>query len=227
MTGPGDSSAQRLIAAGGVQRVPTPKLELFIKRDFLSADLCAALIALIDADLRPSEVADWNEDDAFRTSQTCDLTIDQPAVQELERKLAAISGIDPLHGEPVQGQRYAVGQEFKSHTDWFDPGGADWEKYCSISGQRTWTLMVYLNEVEAGGATRFKVIGKSVHPETGKLLAWNNRKPDGSGNVQTLHHGMKVRKGTKYVITKWYREMPWPWGADEAALLPASQDYAL
>ena len=43
-------------------------------------------------------------------------------------------------------------------------------------------------------------------PETGKLVAWNNLLADGSPNGATLHQGMKVRRGTKYVITKWFRE---------------------
>jgi prolyl 4-hydroxylase len=43
------------------------------------------------------------------------------------------------------------------------------------------------------------------------LVGWNNRRPDGSLNPATLHHAMKVRKGLKYVITKWYRERPWGW----------------
>jgi prolyl 4-hydroxylase len=25
-------------------------------------------------------------------------------------------------------------------------------------------------------------------------------------NRNTIHHGMKVRSGTKYIITKWFRE---------------------
>ncbi len=69
--------------------------------------------------------------------------------------------------------------------------------------------MAYLNPVDAGGATRFKAIDKLVHPEVGKLLAWNNLRPDGTPNPATLHHAMKVRAGTKYVITKWFRERPW------------------
>ncbi|MEL6875043.1 MAG: oxygenase, partial [Pseudomonadota bacterium] len=40
---------------------------------------------------------------------------------------------------------------------------------------------------------------------------WNNLLPDGSVNDRTLHHGMAVTSGTKYVITKWFREKPWPW----------------
>jgi len=211
MTTPGETSAERLLQTAGMQRIPSPRLELFQMRDFLDSALCAELIELIDANRRPSTVADSNGDHYFRTSETCDLAADDPAVMALEEKFARLSGLDPAHGEPVQGQRYAVGQEFKAHCDYFNPGGTDWEKYCSVAGQRTWTFMVYLNEPDAGGATRFKVIGKNFQPETGKLLCWNNRREDGRENPNTLHHGMKVRKGRKYVITKWYREKPWGW----------------
>ncbi|MEE4153079.1 MAG: 2OG-Fe(II) oxygenase [Erythrobacter sp.] len=208
-----DSSAQQLLASarkwGGLQRVPSPKAELFQIRNFLEAPLCEALIALIEADRRPSTIADANGDDYFRTSETCDLSLSQPAVQTLEAMLTELSGIDPAHGEAPQGQRYDVGQEFKPHTDYFTEGGPDWERYCGVAGQRTWTFMIYLNAVEAGGATRFKALGKTFQPEPGKLLCWNNRRPDGRVNPNTLHHGMKVRVGMKYVITKWYRERPW------------------
>ena len=176
---------------------------------FLPTGLCRDLIALIDKDRRPSTIADANGDTYFRTSETCDLDAGEPAVQDLEERLFALNRIDPSHGEPVQGQRYDVGQEFKGHTDYFEPSGADFERYCAVAGNRTWTFMIYLNDVEAGGATRFKVLKKTFQPEAGKLLCWDNRREDGSLNPATLHHGMKVRKGAKYVITKWYREKPW------------------
>ncbi len=199
----------RLLAQPGVQKVPSPKLDLFLARGFIAPDLCAALIAQIDTVRRPSTIADPNGDAAFRTSETGDLSADDPVVQAVERRLALFTGLDPAHGEPLQGQRYAVGQEFKGHTDYFEPQGADYATYCSVAGNRTWTVMVYLNTPDAGGATRFKAIDKIVQPETGKLVAWNNRRADGSLNPATLHQGMKVRAGTKYVITKWYRELPW------------------
>ncbi|MCT2559745.1 2OG-Fe(II) oxygenase [Tsuneonella sp. YG55] len=209
MVAPGESSAQVLMETPGMRRAPFPKLELFQLRGFLPPPLCEDLIALIDANRRPSTIADPNGDHYFRTSETCDLDPAESSVSELEARLMALNGIDPAHGEPVQGQRYAVGQEFKPHTDYFEPGGADYARYCAIAGQRTWTFMIYLNAVEAGGGTRFGVPKKIIHPEPGKLLAWNNRRADGQPNPNTLHHGMKVRQGVKYVITKWYREKPW------------------
>ena len=71
--------------------------------------------------------------------------------------------------------------------------------------------MIYLNEPAAGGATRFVKLNKKFVPKTGTILCWNNMLPDGNPNELTLHHGMKVRSGTKYVITKWFREYPWRW----------------
>ena len=178
-------------------------------RGFLSDEECAGVIERIDAARTPSTIADANGDTAFRTSETCHLDGNDPLIATLNTRLAEFAGLDPAHGEPLQGQRYAVGQEFKAHTDYFEPGGVDHARYCSLSGNRTWTLMAYLNQPQAGGATRFVKLGKSFQPETGKLLCWNNRRPDGTVNGETLHQGMKVRAGAKYIITKWFRERPW------------------
>jgi prolyl 4-hydroxylase len=198
--------AVKLARTPGIQRVPTRELELFIARGFLDRETCAGLIERIDATRRPSEIADDVGVANFRTSETCDLDWRDPLVGDVDRKIADLLGLDLRASEPLQGQRYAPGQEFKPHTDTFEPGGYDYYVHTAETGQRTWTAMIYLNEPEDGGATRFKTIGKTVQPETGKLLAWNNLLPDGRPNPATLHQGMKVRRGTKYVLTKWFRE---------------------
>lgn len=194
----------------GSQRVPSPKLDLYIKRGFLSPEECAAVIERIDTNRRPSTIADHDGGDPeFRTSETCDLDGRDPVIAAIDQRIAAYAGLPLPHGEPMQGQRYAVGQEFKLHTDYFEPNGIEYQTYCAVAGQRTWTVMIYLNEPGDGGATRFKHIDKIVKPETGKLLAWSNLLADGRPNLNTLHQGMKVRRGVKYIITKWFRERPW------------------
>jgi prolyl 4-hydroxylase len=202
------SPAERLMGTAGVQRVPSRELELFILRRFLDDSTCQALIDRIDQRRRPSEIADDIGVANFRTSETCDLDPRDPLVASVDTRIAELLGLTLDHGEPLQGQRYAPGQEFKPHTDTFEPGGAAYFEHCAEAGQRTWTAMIYLNQPEDGGATRFKTIGKTIQPETGKLLAWNNLLPDGTPNPATLHQGMKVRRGTKYVLTKWFRERP-------------------
>jgi prolyl 4-hydroxylase len=198
--------AQRLRATPGVQRVPDRRLDLFIVRDFLDRETCAGLIGRIDERRRPSEIADDLGIADFRTSETCDLDPADGLVADVDRAIADLLGLPEQTGEPIQGQRYAPGQEFKAHTDTFEPSKADYFAHCAATGNRSWTAMIFLNEPDAGGATRFKAIAKTIRPETGKLLCWNNLLDDGRPNPATLHQGMKVRAGTKYIVTKWFRE---------------------
>lgn len=205
---PASDVSARLRATPGVQRVPARELELFIVRGFLDEASCAGLMERIDERRRPSEIADDVGIANYRTSETCDLDPRDPLVARVDAAIADLMGLPLAAGEPLQGQRYAPGQEFKPHTDTFEPGGYDFYLHTGRGGQRSWTAMIYLNEPEEGGATRFKRIGKTIQPQQGKLLAWNNLLPDGRPNPATLHHGMKVRRGTKYVLTKWFRLEP-------------------
>ena len=132
----GDSTATRLKAIAGIQRVPNPRLDLFILRNFLDEDCCAAFRELIDANRRPSTIADDQGIAQFRTSETCDLNPAHPPVAGVQRRLAELVGIPLSHGEPLQGQRYAPGQEFKPHTDTFTPGGADYFLHCAEAGDQ-------------------------------------------------------------------------------------------
>src|SRR5690606_5257141 len=141
-----NAAAAWLTAVPGIRRAPTARLEQYMLSRFLDPESCTALIAMIDRDVRPSTIADPNGDTSFRTSTTCDLDHRDPLVGAVNRRLHELTGIALAYGEPLQGQRYDVGQEFKAHTDFFDPHGDDWETYCAVPGQRSWTLMVYLNE---------------------------------------------------------------------------------
>lgn len=203
---------KRLQGLVGVQRVRATELELFIVRNFLDAPTCAVLMEQIDRERRPSTIADDVGIEHYRTSETCDLSSSDPNVAEVEARICDLLGLPSTHGEPLQGQRYAPGQEFRPHTDTFNPGGFDFYVHTVNGGQRTWTAMVYLNQPEDGGATRFKKINKTIQPEAGKLLTWNNVDALGRPNDWTMHQGMKVRRGSKYVLTKWFREQPWSSG---------------
>ena len=207
MATPGATTAEHLMAYPGLRRVPTPKVELFDRPGFLPPELCAELMVLIDRDRRPSTIADPNGDHYFRTSETCDLDESEAPVIDLERRLFELSGIDPAYGEPVQGQRYEVGQEFKPHTDFFKV--YELETFSTPAwGQRTWTFMIYLNEPEGGGATRFVDIDLTIQPKRGMAVFWNNLLPSGQPNNFTRHQGMPVTAGTKLIITKWFRMAP-------------------
>lgn len=190
-------------------KLPHPELDIFVVRNFLSPRECTELIIRIDANRQPSGVLGDFPDQEFRTSESCNMNPHDPGVQAIENKITQLMGIDPAHGETIQGQRYAVGQQFKPHHDYFHTSQPYWEQMKKVGGQRTWTAMIFLNEPEAGGATNFPNANVKVSPRAGNLLAWNNMNRLGEPNNFSLHQGMPVEAGVKYIITKWYRERPW------------------
>jgi prolyl 4-hydroxylase len=189
--------------------IPSDDLDIFIVRDFLSKVECASLVAQIDAGCEPSVVLAPTGDPEYRTSQSCNMNLLDPEIVALDAKLEALLGIAAAHGEALQGQRYSVGQQFKPHYDFFYPDQPYWPAMEAGGGQRTWTAMAFLNQPEAGGETFFPNAGVKVAPRTGNLLVWNNLDTAGAPNEFTLHQGMPVTAGAKYVITKWHRERPW------------------
>ena len=196
--------------------VPATGLEIFIARSFLSEKECAGLIDRIDRDLKPSGLLADSPDPEFRTSQTCELSPADPLVDFVDNKIAAFMGMDPAFAETLQGQRYAVGQQFKPHPDFFYTDQPYWPAQEKSGGQRTWTAMAFLNNVEAGGQTFFERAGVRITPKAGNLLMWNNLDLAGEPNMYSLHQGMPVEAGVKYIVTKWFRGRKWGYPAEAA-----------
>lgn len=205
----GESVSLRLGANPKVKRANIDMADLYYHPDFLTPAQCAVLIEMIEADRHPSGLLSEAADEGFRTSESCDMDRWSPDVRPIDESIAHLLGLDPVHGETMQGQRYAVGQQFRAHHDYFNESQPYWPKMQESGGQRTWTAMIFLNPVEEGGATWFPLAGIRVSPKPGLLLAWNNMRPDGSPNTDTLHEGMPVIRGTKYIVTKWFREGNW------------------
>lgn len=205
----GRSVSRKLKASGRAQIVAQNGLSLYCVQDFMSHAECAALMALIDQGRQPSGLLSAMADPDFRTSDSCNLSPFDPLVQRIESRICALMGLSERYGETLQGQVYEVGQQFKAHHDHFVPGTPYWDEMMRQGGQRSWTSMIYLNEPAAGGETEFPLAGLTVSPRTAMLVLWNNMQDDGTPNPATLHAGKPVLAGTKYIVTKWFREKFW------------------
>jgi prolyl 4-hydroxylase len=181
-------------------------IQLYYGDGFLDAETCRQMRAKIDDGSYPSPLYDKDKWEDVRTSSSCNLDVYDPLIADVETRIANFLGIDKAWGEPLQGQRYQEGQRFREHADFFYVDQPYWAEYEPHGGQRTWTAMIYLNESESGGATRFKLLDFKAAAKPGRILIWNNMALDGSPNPWTLHEGMPVERGTKYIVTKWYRE---------------------
>ncbi len=193
--------------SGAVQVDTGGKVQLYTLDGFMTPEECDRLVAIVDSSLRPSTVTYDSGDKYFRTSSTSDLVhIKNDFITEIDQRIADVIGINLSYSEGIQAQKYLVGQEFKAHTDYFQPGTEEYKTYADTMGNRTWTFMVYLNDTLKGGGTGFINVNKVFYPKKGSAVIWNNLKPSGLPNPFTLHSGMPVEEGEKIVITKWFRE---------------------
>lgn len=194
----------RLDSGFTVSQVPTFKLQLYSIEDFLTPTECDHMIDLSRTQQEPSTVTTGVS--SHRTSWTTQFAyIDDPLISELEERIADAVGINLPYSENLQAQHYRPGNYFKPHVDYFSEGEY-YEKFASELGNRTWTFMIYLNEGMIGGGTWFCALNKIVTPQRGLALVWNNLYPDGQPNPFTVHAGLPVETGEKFILNLWFRE---------------------
>lgn len=189
---------------------------LFTIDNFIKEEECDYLCTVIQKKSVRSTVAGYGDNVSIhsdsRTSSSSNISNNDPIAKIINERISAELNIPTENGESLQGQIYEVGQEFKDHTDYFTGDG--YINHCLYSGQRTWTVMVYLNDVEAGGETEFKLLGKKILPKKGMAVIWKNSDGTGKEFHAALHAGRPVKKGKKIIITKWFREHKWDMNQD-------------
>ena len=185
------------------------KADLFLVPDLLSGDECQQLIEVIESRITRSTLFSDRVAPAGRTSSTHYFRNESPETVALAAKIDAVLGIERRHAETIQGQRYHVGEQYLHHRDYFREERPHWQNERRRGGQRSWTAMVYLNSVEAGGETEFPELDLLVTPEPVLLIAWDNMTRKGRPNRNTRHAALPVEAGEKYVITQWYRQEEW------------------
>lgn len=188
------------------------KALVYTIENFLTEKECDDIIKYIDSHSSRSKVSGGKHKEKagvsnVRTSYTSSLHRKNiPIIETVDKRMSRAINVPLELGEVTQGQKYNVGQEFKDHLDFF--GKAAMKGHGDKWGNRTWTFMIYLNDVEEGGETDFPKLKMNFKPRKGLAVIWQNMTDDGEKNYNTLHAGRPVKSGTKYIITKWFRQKP-------------------
>ncbi|MGQ0442335.1 MAG: 2OG-Fe(II) oxygenase [Methylophilaceae bacterium] len=177
---------------------------------FMTDTECDELCALSKSSLTKSTVVDDATGEgvkhAHRSSQGTHFTLGENAlVSKIEARISEITGQPPINGEGIQILNYIDGGEYRPNFDYFpdtEGGRANMLK----GGQRIITIIMYLNNVTAGGATIFPAINLSVFPKKGSALYFSYFNALGQVDPRTLHGGAPVIQGEKWIATKWIRE---------------------
>lgn len=146
--------------------------------------------------------------DPGRTNKGTDFQLaDMDLVIEVVRaRIAAATHIPVPVFEPVQVLHYSVGQEFKRHHDFLEPGNPHHQEQLRSHGQRIATFLIYLNSDFQGGETEFSQIGLRYRGNTGDAIFWANCDMEGRPDPTTLHAGLPPTSGEKWILSQWIRD---------------------
>jgi prolyl 4-hydroxylase len=179
--------------------------------NLLSHEECDALIDHAKASLKPSLVVDnttgGSVSSTHRTSQgVCYQSIlENDLIATIERRIAYAVNHPIRNGEAIQVLNYQVGEQYKPHFDYFDLATDGGRVNIQNGGNRVATVVMYLNDVEAGGQTDFPSIGFSVNPKKCSAVYFEYGNSLGQSDDLTLHAGSPVLAGEKWIATKWLR----------------------
>ena len=132
-----------------------------------------------------------------------------PISLNLCKRIAKEIDCDWKHFENYQVIYYGENEEYKYHFDAYDKQNKEkYKKYCGERGNRLKTVLVYLNDVEEGGGTRFKNIngGTEVKPIKGRMVVFENVNKKNIIYKRSLHAGLPIIKGEKWAFNLWLRE---------------------
>ncbi len=207
------------IAQGNLIRTPdrTVRATLRIEQpivvfldDVLSHDECDQLIERSRDRLSRSTTVDpTSGNDAVidaRSSEGTHFPLNaDPLIAKIDARVSAIMNLPVENGEGLQILHYHTGGQYTPHYDYFAPSDPGSATHIANGGQRVSSLVMYLNDVEAGGETVFPELRLTVGPKKGGGVYFEYCNSKNELDPLSLHGGMPVLKGEKWIATKWMR----------------------
>jgi prolyl 4-hydroxylase len=174
-------------------------------KNILSIDECNELISiskskLIDASILGVQLKNYRTAQNMWIYKITDLT------EKIKNIICEKTGFPIENQEAIHIVKYNIGGEYKEHHDFFHPNTDYYEPQMKIGGQRVYSCLFYLNDDFEGGETEFPKVQYVVKPELGKLIIWKNLHDDMSIDINTLHAGLPVITGEKWICVVWVRE---------------------
>lgn len=101
--------------------------------------------------------------------------------------------------------RYLPSEQYYHHYDAFNLDEEDGRRFASNGGQRTVTVLIYLNDVERGGQTSFPSLKLEVRPVQGMALIFFPATVEGVLDRRALHAALPA-VDPKFVSQVWIRQ---------------------
>ncbi len=185
------------------------------QKAFASREECAHLRYVSAASLaEPKEYTGDTVNGAFETlhfrgqAHNMGAMFSDTVVRLLEHRIAAALDWHMDAIEPCSVIAYQPGQDYNWHADFFsdEQMNANREMGHDPGGQRVITFLLCIHAPSSGGGTVYRHNGLTVRHELGKAAIHYNVTADGKPDPHSLHCGLPVGDGEKWLLRTTLRE---------------------
>jgi len=171
----------------------------------LTKEECERLIKMSENNMHAAGVLGSTSDN-YRTAENTWINDTNDLTLKIKNIVMHKTKLPHENQELIHVVKYNVGGEYKTHQDFFHPNTDYYDAVTKVGGQRMYSCLFYLNDDFKGGETNFPKLEYKVEPKQGKLAMWRNVESDGTLNYDSLHAGLPVEEGEKWMCIVWVRE---------------------
>jgi prolyl 4-hydroxylase len=147
-------------------------------------------------------------DKTIRKSETTWINKDDDVVNKIYDRLSKIFKFDKRNAEQLQVVKYTPGGYYKEHHDACCEQTEHCNDFTKNSGQRVLTILIYLNDDFEEGGTNFPTLHLNLKPQKYGGVVFYPLANNKTCHPDSLHSGIAVKSGVKYVCNIWIRELP-------------------
>lgn len=189
----------------GFDNDPSQFSEPSIYPDFITEDDANYILEKAAYNYTDSTVV-GSKADGIRKSETYWLSKEDEVAKKIINKVCQIDGNNTENAEDIQVVKYQPNGYYREHHDSCCEEGDKCNEF-NKEGNRILTMVIYLNDDFDGGSTRFPNLDKDFKPKkySGILFYPMNKKGD-KCHDNSLHAGMPITSGEKYIANVWIRD---------------------
>lgn len=190
----------------GYDNDPSQFREPKVYPNFITQDDAKHILKMAEYNYTNSVVVGIENPEGIRKSQTYWLNKDDTIAKKIIQNVCDLDGHSIEQSEDIQVVKYEPNGYYNEHHDSCCDNDDKCKEFVK-DGNRILTMVIYLNDDFEGGATRFPKIDKNFKPKKYSGILFYPMNKDGDKcHEKSLHAGMPVTSGQKYIANVWIRE---------------------
>jgi prolyl 4-hydroxylase len=183
-------------------------------RGFASGPVCDWLCGKARGRMRPATMYDGaTKTESVDPHRTCsdfqfDILKTDLVLLLVRERVAALTKLPTPFMEPPRMFHYALGEEIKPHYDRIGNPVEGYGKEGGYLGDRIVTFILYLNDDFDGGELDFPKAAFRCKGAKGDAVYFAHVDPSGKQDPLSLHAGLTIRRGEKWVLSQWIHDRP-------------------